>query len=67
MLGQSSVSGASATKPVSIPAKKNKNAVGVQRKISNINDELSSVPPIRTATNQPVEPKGLVKPRLFCY
>lgn len=62
---QSSTSGASATKPVPIPPKKNKNAVGVQRKISNITDELASVPPMRTATNQPAEAKGSVNSWLF--
>jgi len=65
MFGQSSASGGSATKPVPIPPKKNKNAVGVQRKISNITDELSSVPPIRAATNQPVDTKGSVEPSLY--
>ena len=63
MLGQSSTSGA--TKPVPIPPKKNKNAVGVQHKISNINDE--SIPPHRTAANQPVEAKGSVKQWLLHY
>jgi len=50
----------SSTKPVPIPQKKTKNAVGVQRKLSNITDELASILPARTASNnQPAaETKG---------
>ena len=59
--GQSSTAGASSTKPVPVPPKKNKNAIGVQRKLTNITDELPSVPAVRMSTNQPAEAKGSVK------
>ena len=54
------------TKQIPVPVKK-KNAVGVQRKISNINDELPSVPVVRASTNQPAEAKGLAETLLFSY
>jgi len=59
--GQSSTAGASSTKPVPVPPKKNKNAIGVQRKLTNITDELPSVPAVRVSNNQPAEAKGSVK------
>ena len=49
-----------------MPPKK-KNALGVQRKISNINDELPSVPVVRSSANQPAETKGCAKTRCFTY
>jgi len=62
---QSSTAGASSTKPVPVPPKKTKNAVGVQRKISNIPDELAYIPATRASTNQPAETKGSVKKLTF--
>jgi len=52
------------TNQAAVPPKK-KNAVGVQRKISNITDELPSVPGARSSTNQPAEAKGSAKTLLF--
>ena len=65
MCGQSSPAGGSSTKPVSVPPKKTKNAVGVQRKLSNIADDLPSVPASRTSANQPAETKGSVENSAF--
>ena len=55
--GQSSVPGGSSTKAAAVSSKK-KSAVGVQRKLSHITDELASV---RAPTSQPpAETKGSV-------